>query len=213
MRTAIAALGLLLLIGVTQAQLRAPSLSDTNNKARKAFAKQNEKTRQAIVIPEKPSNLRPAATAHPTAARDALETACKKAAAESKMVFLRMGAPPCGGCVAFDHYHDLKDVSDILTKYYVILDIDPVFMPDGRATFSKYAEIGFPAWVILTPQKRSSLTPRISCQTRPDRSGTRGFLSGTKRWPTMSPHSARRRQPSPRQNCGGWACRFKRRQT
>jgi hypothetical protein len=41
MRMIVAAL-VLPLTGVAEAQLRSPSLSDTNEKARKAFAKQNE---------------------------------------------------------------------------------------------------------------------------------------------------------------------------
>ena len=74
--TAIAVIALV--TGAAQAQLRSPNLSDANEKARKEFEKRNEKARQAIVIPTKPSRL--PASYGPTAARDALEKACEDAA-------------------------------------------------------------------------------------------------------------------------------------
>ena len=154
MRFAVVALALVLalLTGAAEAQLRSTSLKETNDKARKEFEKRNEKTRQAIVIPEKPSNL--PAFYGPTAARDAVETACQQAAKSSKQVFLWVGGPPCGCCAAFFNYHYLDDAAGILEKYYVIVHIDAGAMPDGEATFNKYAKLGSPAWVILSPQKK-----------------------------------------------------------
>ena len=90
----------------------------------------------------------------PTAANDALDAACKKAAAESKMVFMKSGFPECGWCRIFDRYHNLPEVQTILGKYYVIVAIDTKYMPDGAAVFSKYAQPGAPSWVILSPQKK-----------------------------------------------------------
>ncbi len=90
----------------------------------------------------------------PTAASDALEAACKIASKESKLVFLKAGFPECGWCRIFDRYHSLPDVQRILGKYYVIVAIDTRYMPDGEATFSKYAKPGAPSWVIISPQKK-----------------------------------------------------------
>lgn len=90
----------------------------------------------------------------PTAAHDALETACKQAAAESKVVFVKSGFPECGWCRVFDRYHGTRDVQQILSKYYVIVEIDTSYMPDGKAVFSKLAEPGAPSWVIITPEKK-----------------------------------------------------------
>jgi hypothetical protein len=162
MRIAIAAL--VILTGAAQAQLRSPSLSEKNDKLINKFQKQNEKTRQAIAIPARPGNLRPEAPGGPHAARDAVDRACKKAAAESKMVFMWIGAPPCGSCVAFFHYHGMNEVDSILSKYYVVLQIDPVYMPDARATFARYAESPHSFWLILSPQKKviaDSLLPPL----------------------------------------------------
>lgn len=89
----------------------------------------------------------------PTAAYDAVEAACRKAASESKYVFLKNGYPECAPCVLFDHYHDLPEVRKIINKYYVIVAIDTENMPDGNAIFSKYARPGAPSWVIISPSK------------------------------------------------------------
>ena len=89
-----------------------------------------------------------------TAARDALEAACKTAASEGKVVFVKSGFPECGWCRVFDRYHSLPDVQRILGKHYVIVAIDTKHMPDGEATFSKYAKPGAPSWVIISPQKK-----------------------------------------------------------
>lgn len=153
MRIAIAIAALVFLTGVAEAQLRRPSLSEANDKARKEFEKRNEKARQAIVIPEKPSALAEYKD-HPNAARDAIEEECKIAARDKKMVFLTSGSPPCGHCVAFMNYHLLDDVNAVLGKYYVIVGINTGFMPDGVATFRKYAAPSFPSWVIITPKKK-----------------------------------------------------------
>jgi len=89
-----------------------------------------------------------------TAAADLVEAACKKAASESKLVFLKCGSPQCGWCVVFDRYHHRGEVRKILEPHYVIVSIDLANMPDGRAVFSKYAAPQFPTWVIMTPDKR-----------------------------------------------------------
>ena len=90
----------------------------------------------------------------PTAAHDILEAACKTATRESKAVFVKSGFPECGWCRIFDRYHNLPDVQRILGRYYVIVAIDTKNMPDGEATFSKYAKPAAPSWVIISPQKR-----------------------------------------------------------
>lgn len=90
----------------------------------------------------------------PTAASELLESACKKAAAESKMVFVKSGFPECGWCRIFDRYHNLPEVQSILGKHYVIVAIDTKYMPDGNAVFGRYAKPGAPSWVILSPQKK-----------------------------------------------------------
>lgn len=89
-----------------------------------------------------------------TSARDAVEAACKKAASESKVVFIKSGYPECEWCRVFDAYHKLPEVRRILDKYYVIVAIDTENMPDGKDTFTKYAQMGSPSWVIISPQKR-----------------------------------------------------------
>jgi hypothetical protein len=89
----------------------------------------------------------------PTTADDAVEAACRKAAGESKCVFVKSGYPECAPCVLFDHYHDLPEVRKIIDKYYVIVAIDTENMPDGCAVFAKYAKPGAPSWVIISPSK------------------------------------------------------------
>jgi hypothetical protein len=86
-------------------------------------------------------------------ADDAVEAACRKAASETKSVFLKSGYPECAACVLFDHYHNLLEVRKIIEKYYVIVSIDTENMPDGCAVFGKYAKPGAPSWVILSPGK------------------------------------------------------------
>jgi hypothetical protein len=88
-----------------------------------------------------------------TAASDVLEVACKQAAKESKLVFIKSGFPKCVWCRIFDRYHSIPEVQTIIGKYYVVAVMDVVNMPDGKAVFSKFAEPGAPAWVIITPQQ------------------------------------------------------------
>jgi hypothetical protein len=88
-----------------------------------------------------------------TAANDALEAACKQAATESKVVFIKSGYPECVWCRVFDHYHSIPEVQKIIEKYYVVVVIDTENMPDGAGVFSKLAMPGAPSWVIITPQK------------------------------------------------------------
>jgi protocatechuate 3,4-dioxygenase beta subunit len=88
-----------------------------------------------------------------TAAHDVLEAACTTAASESKVVFLKSGFREYPWCRIFEEYHRSSDVREILGKYYVIAAIDTKNMPDGEAVFSRYAEPGAPAWVIISPQK------------------------------------------------------------
>lgn len=88
-----------------------------------------------------------------TAANDVLEAACKQASMESKLVFIKSGFPKCVWCRIFDRYHNIPEVQKIIGKYYVVVVIDTVNMPDGKAVFSKFAEPGAPSWVIITPQR------------------------------------------------------------
>ncbi|MGP8239653.1 MAG: DUF255 domain-containing protein [Limisphaerales bacterium] len=90
----------------------------------------------------------------PNAAQSALEAACEQAANESKAVFIKSGHPECGWCRVFDRYHSSPEVQRILGKYYIIVAIDIKYMPDGKSTFSKYAQPGSPSWVIVSPQKQ-----------------------------------------------------------
>lgn len=98
----------------------------------------------------------------PTAAHDALEAACKQAAAESKLVFVKSGFPECGWCRVFDRYHAAREVQEIVGKYYVVVAIDTSYMPDGRAVFSKLARPGAPSWVIITPEKKPIIDSHAS---------------------------------------------------
>ena len=90
----------------------------------------------------------------PGAAHDVLEAACKQAAAESKMVFVKSGFPECGWCRVFDRYHSAREVQQIIGKHYVIVAIDTKYMPDGEAVFGKLGRPGAPSWVIITPEKK-----------------------------------------------------------
>lgn len=90
-----------------------------------------------------------------TAASEVVEAACKKASAESKLVFLKAGHPQCGWCVVFDRFHHKEEVKHILEKYYVVAVIDAVNMPNGAAVFERYAKVGAPSWVIITPDRKT----------------------------------------------------------
>jgi hypothetical protein len=175
---------LMILFGVAEAQgqMRSSSLTERNDKISKAFKDRNEKTRQAIVIPTRPSGLPTEAQGPQNAARYAIEHACRKAAEESKMVFVWCGTPPCGSCVAFYHYHGMHEVDEVLLKHYVVVQIDPKFMPDGAAMYKKLtgAREGamVPFWIVLSPQKKviaDALMPPLA-PGQPMRSA--GFPSG-----------------------------------
>lgn len=89
-----------------------------------------------------------------TAATEVVENACKQAAQESKLVFLKAGHPQCGWCVVFDRFHHKEEVKQILEKHYVVAVIDTVNMPNGTAVFERYAKVGAPSWVIITPDRK-----------------------------------------------------------
>lgn len=97
-----------------------------------------------------------------TAAADAVEAACKKAAAESKLIFLKSGFPECGYCVIFDRFHRRPEVVRILEPHYVIVAIDTNYMPDGKAVFSKFAPPSAPSWVIITPDRKVVIDSFVS---------------------------------------------------
>ena len=88
-----------------------------------------------------------------TTAADTLAAACREAGGESKMIFMKSGHPKCGWCRAFDRYHELPEVRAIIGKYFVVVNIDTVNMPDGSEIFGKYAKPGAPSWVIISPEK------------------------------------------------------------
>ncbi len=88
-----------------------------------------------------------------TTAADTLAAACQDAANQSKMLFVKSGHPGCSWCRVFDRYHEMPEVHAILDKYYVVVNIDTVNMPDGSETFSLYAKPGAPSWVIISPEK------------------------------------------------------------
>lgn len=90
-----------------------------------------------------------------TAATELVEAACKKAAAETKLVFLKSGHPQCGWCVVFDRFHHKPEVQQIIEKYYVVAAIDIVNMPNGAAVFERFAKVGAPSWVIITPERKA----------------------------------------------------------
>jgi hypothetical protein len=90
----------------------------------------------------------------PDAAEILLTAACKEAAAESKVVFMKSGYPECGYCRKFDQFHSDPEVRRMLDPHLVIISIDTRYMPDGKAVFEKYAKPGAPSWVILTPAKK-----------------------------------------------------------
>ena len=88
-------------------------------------------------------------------ASELVTAACQKAAAESKLIFLKSGHPQCGWCVVFDRYHHHEAVRQILERYLVVVAIDTVNMPDGAAVFERFAKVGAPAWVILTAERKT----------------------------------------------------------
>lgn len=89
-----------------------------------------------------------------TAAADLLEAACRQAAKDSKLVFVKSGFPECGWCRVFDRYHGTPEVQKIIGKYYVVAVIDTENMADGKAVFGKFAAPGAPSWAIITPQRK-----------------------------------------------------------
>lgn len=88
------------------------------------------------------------------AAKTLIDAAVKKAASESKLVFLKAGHPQCGWCVVFDRYHHSEEVQKVIEKYYVVVAIDTVNMPDGEAQFSAFAKVGAPSWVIIQSDRQ-----------------------------------------------------------
>jgi len=107
-----------------------------------------------VAIGVRGAAVEPQQSSSPTAAADVVEAACRKAASESKLVFLKTAHPQCGWCKVFDRYHHRPEVAAILEPYYVFATVDIAAMPDGKAVFSKFAEVQFPTWVIITPDRR-----------------------------------------------------------
>ena len=94
----------------------------------------------------------------PNEAESLLSAATKRAAAESKLMFVKSGWPGCGYCKMFDRYHHTPEVEAILSKFYVVVSIDTENMPDGKTVFSQFAPPGGPSWAIVTPEKNVVVT-------------------------------------------------------
>jgi hypothetical protein len=94
------------------------------------------------------------------------------------------GFRECRWCRIFEDYHRSSAVREILGEYYAIAAIDTKHMPDGEAVFSRYAQPGALAWVIISPQKKvivgsSFQAGNIGYPTTPE--GTAYYLAALRR--------------------------------
>lgn len=85
-------------------------------------------------------------------AETVLSQAAQEASATRRSILLTIGHSRCGWCLRFDAYYKRPAVRRILEKYFVVAKIDSIKMEDGKLVFSRFAQPGTPAWVILSPE-------------------------------------------------------------
>ncbi len=91
----------------------------------------------------------------PVTAVEALAAACKEAAEQSKMIFIKPSCyPGCYECARYLFYHKLGAVREILNKYYVLVDIETNFRSDDVEVYRQFAEPSALSWVIISPDKK-----------------------------------------------------------
>jgi len=78
-----------------------------------------------------------------------LDKLLNQAAKEKKNLFLVFGFEKCGWCKVFKMYHQDPAVIEILSKYFIVSDIDYDKTPDGMELYRTYGSTGFPSWAIL----------------------------------------------------------------
>jgi thioredoxin-related protein len=78
-----------------------------------------------------------------------LQNLLDKARKENKKLFLVFGFEKCGWCRKFARYHHDPEVMDILSRYFIVSEIDFDKTPDGKKLYQTYGSTGFPSWVIM----------------------------------------------------------------
>jgi thioredoxin-related protein len=68
---------------------------------------------------------------------------------EHKKLFMVFSFQACRWCRVFDQFHKDSQVKAILTKYFIITDIDVNTTRGGSMLCATYGKPGFPSWSIL----------------------------------------------------------------
>jgi len=77
------------------------------------------------------------------------ELLLSKAQNEQKNLFMVFGFEKCGWCRIFSRYHHDPEVILILSKFFIVSEIDYDKTPDGKELYRTYGSTGFPSWVIM----------------------------------------------------------------
>ncbi len=95
-------------------------------------------------------------------ARRVLDEALAQAASAEKAVFLHFGGPGCGWCVRLTALLSREDVSEILARDYVVIEIDIDRMKGAPEVIERYSPGGFsggiPWYLILDRRGKALIT-------------------------------------------------------
>jgi thioredoxin-related protein len=78
-----------------------------------------------------------------------LDKLLDQAIKENKSLFLVFGFEKCGWCKVFKRYHQDPAVEAILSRYFIVAEIDYNKTPNGMELYGTYGSTGFPSWTIL----------------------------------------------------------------
>ena len=82
-------------------------------------------------------------------AHEALRRGLAQAKINSRNVFVLYGYSACIPCKLFERYFATPDVKKLFEKYFLLVRIDTMEMPDGEALQGEVGPLGAPAWAIL----------------------------------------------------------------
>jgi thioredoxin-related protein len=81
--------------------------------------------------------------------RKTLDKLLDQAVKENKSLFLVFGFEKCGWCKVFKRYHQDPAVEAILSRHFIVAEIDYNKTPNGMELYRTYGSTGFPSWTIL----------------------------------------------------------------
>jgi hypothetical protein len=88
-----------------------------------------------------------------------VDSAFSEARRTSRLIFLLSAFRECLWCQIFDRYHDDLAVKEVMVRHFVVAKIDTKYLSDGHEVFSRYAQPGAPAWVVIDADRKVVLDP------------------------------------------------------